>query len=87
MIFTLANNICTLLMPVYKYGIALFYIYLYMSISIYIYSHTLERDKENKIKYPRILVCLESSGARRRRKGSVTALALDNHTCAGFLTT
>lgn len=24
-----------------------------MSISIYIYSHTLEGDKENKIKYPR----------------------------------
>lgn len=36
LIFYNSNNICTLLMPVYKYGIAMFYIYLYMSISIYI---------------------------------------------------
>lgn len=52
LIFTIANNICTLLMPVYKYGIAMFYIYLYMSISIYIYSHTLERDKEKRSNIP-----------------------------------
>lgn len=39
-------------MPVYKYGIAMFYIYLYMSISISIYSHTLERDKEKRSNIP-----------------------------------
>lgn len=46
LIFTIANNICTLLMPVYKYGIAIFYIYLYIYVYIYICSHTLERDEE-----------------------------------------
>lgn len=30
---------------------------------------------------------MERSGTRHRRKGSVTALAFDNHTCAGSLTT
>lgn len=48
LIFTIANNICTLLMPVYKYGIAMFYIY----ISISIYSHTLETDKEKDQIFP-----------------------------------
>lgn len=33
--FIIANNICTLLMPVYKYGIAMFYIYIYICLSIY----------------------------------------------------
>lgn len=56
----------------------MFYIYIYICLYLYIYSHTLEGDKENKIKYPRKLVCLESSGTRHRRKGSVTAVALDN---------
>lgn len=50
--FTIANNICTLLMPVYKYGIAMFYIYISIYVYIYIYSHTLERDKEKDLVFP-----------------------------------
>ena len=34
---TIANNICTLLMPVYKYEIAMF---IYIYICLYIHSHT-----------------------------------------------
>lgn len=81
--FTIANNICTLLMPVYKYGIAMFYIYLYMSISISIYiniySHTLKRDKEKDQRSPGNRFCWrapEPSEEGRQR----TALALDSHT-------
>lgn len=35
-------------MPVYKYGIAMFYIYLYMSISIYIYTAILWKETRKK---------------------------------------
>lgn len=81
--FTIANNICTLLMPVYKYGIAMFYIYLYMSISISIYiniySHTLKRNKEKDQRFPGNRFCWrapEPSEEGRQR----TALPLDSHT-------
>lgn len=72
-------------MLVYKYGIAKFYIFLYMSISISIYIYTAIPWKETwkKIKYSQEIALIGELQGRAQKKGSVTTLALDNHTWAG----
>lgn len=67
LIFTIANNICTLLMLVYKYGIAMFYIYLYMSISIY--TAILWKETKRKIKYSQEVGLIGELQSQAQREG------------------
>lgn len=48
--FIIANNICTLLMPVYKYGIAMFYIYIYICLYLYIQPYS-GKEIRKKIRF------------------------------------
>lgn len=85
LIFTIANNICTLLMLVYKYGIAMFYIYLYMSISIY--TAILWKETRKKTRYSQEIGLIGELQSRAQKKGAMTTLALDDHTRDGSLST
>lgn len=82
--FIIANNICTLLMPVYKYGIAMFYIYLYLYMSISIYTAILCKERERKIMFSQEIGLIGALQSWARKKGSMTTLALDNHTWDGW---
>ena len=68
LIFTIANNICTLLMPVYKYGIAMFYIYIY----IYLYMAILWKETKKKIRFSQEIGLIGEFQSCVQKKGSMT---------------
>lgn len=65
----------------------MFYIYLYMSISIYIYTAILWKETRKKIQYSQERALIGELQGQAQKKGSMTTLALDNHTWDGSLTT
>lgn len=56
-----------------------------ISISIYIYTAIPWKETWKKIKYSQEIALIGELQGRAQKKGSVTTLALDNHTWAGSL--